>query len=369
MRADDSASAQDRPALSDLAGHLEQLALTASEVAYNRLTAYGFARRYVAGKVVADIGWEEVGFGSRLLAETTTSVVGLTGSEDAADLARAVYPAPNAEYRQADLPNLPYPEGQFDVVVAFGALENLEQPEDLVREARRVLKQDGVLLISVPDKRAFVDGRNPEGTGYRRGMYDVEFQELLGSHFGRVLVYRQGAVAGGLVFPISEELNVASIESAPHSSTNPRVGAKPPATRSVIAVCGDSEALGQQEPYLLLDRDRRVFDECEDRAEDVELLRGEVRQMQETEAQAFLDALRLRGTEIGYLRARIRNSDAQIHGLKNQIQGLKNQIRDMENSTTWRIFEPYRRLRARMDAAKKGRSPENPEGSGGDGPG
>ena len=40
-------------------------------------------------------------------------------------------------------------------------------------------------------------------------------------------------------------------------------------------------------PYLLLDRDRRIFDECEDRAEDVELLREEVERMQETEVQAF----------------------------------------------------------------------------------
>jgi SAM-dependent methyltransferase len=369
MRADDSAPDRDSAARTDLARHLEQLALTPSEGAYDRMAAYGFARRYVVGKVVADIGWEDVGFGSNLLAGTAKSVVGLTGSAEAADLARAVYPAPNAEYKRVELPELPYPEDHFDVVVAFGTVENLDRPEDLVQEARRVLKQDGVLVVSAPDKRGFVDGRNPEGTGYRRGMYAVEFQELLESYFGRVFMYRQGAVAGGFVFPVSDELNGTSVESASLSSANPRVAAEPPTVRSLLAVCGDTEALEREDPYLVLDRDRRVFDECEESAEDVELLRGEIRQMQETEAQAFLDALRLRGTEIGYLRARIRRSDAEIHGLKNQTQRLKNQIRDMENSTTWRIFEPYRRLRARMDAAKKGRAPETVQGSGGERPG
>lgn len=362
MRADDSALGQDRASLTDLARHLEQLARTAPEVAYERLTAYGFARRYVAGKVVADIGWEEVGFGSHLLAESASSVVGLTASDEAVDLARTVYPAPNAQYRKADLPELPYPEGHFDVVAAFGAIENLQQPEDLIGEARRVLKPDGMLLISAPDKRAFVEGRNPEGTGYRRGMYDVEFRELLESVFGRVLVYRQGAVAGGLVFPISEELNAASVENAALSSTNPRIITEPPATRSLLAVCGDAEVFERENPYLMLDRDRRVFDECAENAEDVDLLRGEIRQMQETEAQAFLDALRLRGTEIGYLRARVRRSEAQE-------RHMRNVVREMQNSATWRVFEPYRRLRAKMEAFSGRGTREGAEGNGGDRPG
>jgi SAM-dependent methyltransferase len=344
----------------DLTRNLEQLVPATSETAYDRLVGYGFARRYVAGKIVADIGWAEVGFGSRLLAETAESVAGLSSSTEAVDLARTAYPAPNAEYEKVDLLKLPYPEDHFDVVVAFGVLENLERPEDLVEESRRVLKQDGILITSAPDKLSLVDSYDPAGNGRRRGMYVAEFQELLEAHFGRVLVYQQGAVAGGSVFPVSGEVSGASVESTTLSLTSPYLSKEPPTTRSIMAVCTNAEAVRQEEPYLLLDRDRRVFDECEDRAEDVELLRGEIRQMQETEAQAFLDALRLRGTEIGYLRARIRDSDAQIHGLKNQIKGLKNQIRDMENSTTWRVFEPYRRLRARIAGAK---------GSGGGRPG
>jgi O-antigen biosynthesis protein len=352
MRAED-------PVPTELAQHLEHLARTAPEAAYDRLTAYGFARRYVAGKVVADVGFEEVGFGSRLLAETASSVVGLATSEEAVDLARALYPAPNAEYAKAGLPGLPYPEGCFDVVVALGTVEYLEQPEELVREARRVLKPDGVLLISAPDKRAFVEGRNPEGAGYRRGMYDVELRELLESRFGRVLMYRQGAVAGSLVLPVSEELDAASVESASAASANPRFVAEPPATGSLLAVCGDAEVFEREEPYLLLDRDRRVFDEHEESAEDVELLRAEIRQMQETEAQAFLDALRLRGTEIGYLRARVRRSEAQE-------RHMRNVVREMQNSATWRVFEPYRRLRAKVDAVRGRGTREGAEGNGGD---
>ena len=343
----------------DLTRYLEQLVPVTSETAYDRLAGYGFAQRYVAGKIVADIAWEEVGLGPHLLAETAESVMSLTNSTEAVELAGTARPAPNAKYRKVDLPDLPYPEDHFDVAVAFGVVENLERPEDLVREARRVLKQDGVFIISTPDKRALAERYNPGGTGRQRGMYAAEFQELLEAHFGRVLMYRQGAVAGGFIFPVSGEITGASVESTTLSLISPHLSKEPPTTRSVMAVCSNAEVLEQKQPYLLLDRDRRVFDECEDHAEDVELLRGEIRQMQETEAQAFLDALKLRGTEIGYLRARVRRSEGEA-------QRLKTHIHNMQNSMTWRIFEPYRRLRARMGAARK-RTPESTEGSGGDG--
>jgi len=349
----------------DLTRYLEQLVPATSETAYDLLTGYGFARRYVGGKIVADIGWQGVGYGSQLLAETAEAVAGLSSSTEAVDLARTAHFAENVEYKKVDLPELPYPEDHFDIVVALGVIENLEQPEDLVKEARRVLKQDGVLVISASDKLVLVEDDDPADSQRRRGMYVPEFRELLEQYFGGVLVYRQGAVAGGFVFPEAGKISGVSVESASLSASAPYVGAEPPTTHSVIAVCGDAEVLEREEPYLLLDRDRRVFDECEDRAEDVELLREEIRRMQETEVQAFYDALELRGTEIGYLRAQIRRSDAEIHGMKNQIQSMRKHIRDMENSTTWRIFEPYRRLRTRMDARKK-RPPESTEGSDGE---
>jgi hypothetical protein len=75
-------------------------------------------------------------------------------------------------------------------------------------------------------------------------------------------------------------------------SADPLLGAGAPAARSVLAVCSDRPLGRERGPYLLVDRDGAVFDESSDRAEDVWLLREEIRQMQETEAQAFLDALR-----------------------------------------------------------------------------
>jgi hypothetical protein len=139
-------------------------------------------------------------------------------------------------------------------------------------------------------------------------MYVPEFQGLLERHFGHVRLYRQGAVAGGLVFPVSGELTAAAgvpVESVRLSSSGPSLGGGPPTTRSVMAVCSESgEVPGQEEEegaYLLLDRDRRVFDECEERAEDVDLMLGEIQRMQETEIQAFLKAISAQQLPLGVL--------------------------------------------------------------------
>jgi hypothetical protein len=35
------------------------------------------------------------------------------------------------------------------------------------------------------------------------------------------------------------------------------------------------------------------------------------------------------------------------------IQAMRTRIHEMENSTTWRVFNPYRRLRARIDGLTK----------------
>jgi hypothetical protein len=123
-------------------------------------------------------------------------------------------------------------------------------------------------------------------------MHAEEFHELLGRHFRHVQIYRQGAAAGGFVFPTSGEVTGAAVESARFRPAEPLLGAGAPTTRSIMAVCSDLPLGREEGPYLLLDRDGGVFDESAERAEDVGLLRQEILQMQETEAQAFLDALR-----------------------------------------------------------------------------
>jgi 2-polyprenyl-3-methyl-5-hydroxy-6-metoxy-1,4-benzoquinol methylase len=300
----------------DLARYLEQSTFTTPEVAYNRAAGYRFAQRYVEGKPVADICWDEVGYGSRLLAETAESVAGLTNSSEAVDVASETYSASNVTYKKVNLPELPYSEDSFETVVAFGVVENLQDSGTLLREVKRVLKEEGTLVVSASDKQA-----HPE---HREGMYALQFWEALGQYFEHVHMYRQGAVTGSLILPDPEKLTDTLVESAAFPSTSPHFGVEPPPTHHLIAVCRDAEIPKEKQPYLLLDRNRCIIEEYRDRVEDVELLREEIKRMQETEVQAFQDALMVERSKTAQ-----RGETAQGGKTKSEIARLEAAEKDL----------------------------------------
>lgn len=317
----------------------QQIVPARAKVAYDRLVGYRFAQRYVEGKSVAVLGVEDLGYGTRLLAASADSVVGLTGSDQLLELAQTFYATPNVSYGKADFPMLPYGEESFDVVVALEVIETQSYPEDLLRSAKRVLKRDGLLVISTVDKHVYSNERNRRDASHKREMYVPEFRGLLEKHFGQVRLYQQGTVAGGYVSPVAKGSG-ANVESAPSSVSGPSFDTKLPTPHLVVAVCADVEIEGEDErPYVLLDSDRRVFEECDDYREDAELLRDEIRHMQRTEVQAFQEEARLRNTEIAYLRAQLERSRVRL-------QKLERYIDNIENSRGWQALGVYRRLRA-----------------------
>lgn len=263
-----------------------------AEEAYNLLTGYRFARRYVEGKKVADINWTEVGYGACILAEDAASVAGLTGDPESLESARNFYAKPNIHYGILDFSEFPYQAGHFDVIVAFRVLEHLERPRDFVAEARRVLKDDGLLIVSAANRKAFSGGE-----GRDRALYASELRKTLEQSFEHVEMYRQGVISGGVIVQDGEDLSGSTaIESARFALSSPAFGFGSPETNFLLAVCGGPKSPANSteqngRPYLLLDRDQRLLDENEDQREDVRMLRNEIRHMQETEVQSFRDAL------------------------------------------------------------------------------
>lgn len=68
------------------------------------------------------------------------------------DLDVARFKVPGIQCRQVDLNKpWPYPNEMFDCVVSIEAVEHLENPWHLVREAGRVLRPGGRLLVTTPN--------------------------------------------------------------------------------------------------------------------------------------------------------------------------------------------------------------------------
>jgi len=80
--------------------------------------------------------------------------VTLCGTDiSATRLARAASRVTASRFVAGDLLSLPWRDGSFDAVVCCEVLEHLPEPGAAVRELYRVVKEHGVLLVTVPDRQ------------------------------------------------------------------------------------------------------------------------------------------------------------------------------------------------------------------------
>jgi 2-polyprenyl-3-methyl-5-hydroxy-6-metoxy-1,4-benzoquinol methylase len=83
------------------------------------------------------------------------SFTGVDLSEKLINLAKIRFP--EQYWQQADAHKLPFEIKKFDVVCMLETLEHVDNPTELVKEAVRVIKKDGVLIVSVPNELKIED--------------------------------------------------------------------------------------------------------------------------------------------------------------------------------------------------------------------
>ncbi len=83
------------------------------------------------------------------------SFTGIDLSEKLINLAKVRFP--EQSWVSADAHKLPFEDKKFDVVCILETLEHINKPIDLVKEAVRVIKKDGVLIVSVPNELKIED--------------------------------------------------------------------------------------------------------------------------------------------------------------------------------------------------------------------
>lgn len=152
---------------------------------------YAFATRFAHGRQVLDCASGE-GFGAALLSRVARQVDAVDVSPQAIAHARQRYGGlPRLSFHEASALALPFPAAQFDLVVSFETLEHLTEHEQLVAEFARVLKPDGLLLISTPDKAIYSDKAGYRNEFHPRELYRPEFEALLARHFPATEIYGQ----------------------------------------------------------------------------------------------------------------------------------------------------------------------------------
>ena len=169
------------------------------EIWYEHYHRYAFARSLASGLEVLDLACGE-GYGSAILAQVAARVVGIDAAESAIDHARRRYRQLNLELRVGDATAVPLPDDSMDLVVSFETLEHLEPQEAMLDEFVRVLRDDGLLLISSPDKRTYSDERDYHNEFHVRELYRDQFEALLRERFPHVRLLGQKLAFQSLIW-------------------------------------------------------------------------------------------------------------------------------------------------------------------------
>jgi SAM-dependent methyltransferase len=149
------------------------------------LVRYRVAAQLAPSRRVLDAACGE-GYGTAMLAAASArSAVGVDLDEETIAHARSRYP--DAEFAAGDARRLPFADGSFDLVVSFETIEHVPDPEGVLDEFRRVLGDDGLLIVSTPNKHQYL----VENEFHQREFFHEEFVALLQARFDWVEVLLQ----------------------------------------------------------------------------------------------------------------------------------------------------------------------------------
>lgn len=99
-----------------------------------------------AGTRLLDVGCGP-GLAAHLAAQRGATVAGLDAAEASLEIARERTPA--GEFRLGEMEDLPWPDNTFDVVTGFNAFQYAANVTNALREARRVARPGGRVVMAV----------------------------------------------------------------------------------------------------------------------------------------------------------------------------------------------------------------------------
>lgn len=159
---------------------------------------YNAIRSIVQNKEVLDIACGE-GYGSQLISQVATRVIGVDISDEAVRHAEGKYERPNLSFKQGSASKIPLEAGSVDVVVSFETIEHHDLHEEMMLEIKRVLKPNGVLIMSSPDKINYNKTLSEPNKYHVKELDFSEFESLVNKHFAHADFYFQKLVYGSLL--------------------------------------------------------------------------------------------------------------------------------------------------------------------------
>jgi SAM-dependent methyltransferase len=198
----------------DLAFTGERYTTAASgEIRHEHYHRYLFALQFCRGKVVLDIACGE-GYGSALIGGVASQVTGVDIAGDAVRHAAASYRTDNVSFAVGECADIPLADASVDVVVSFETLEHVADQNKFLREIKRVLRPEGVLVISTPNTDVYKEILTEANPFHVKELNEAEFRSILGENFTDFRLFGQRSVVGSAIVPQITRLGEADAQQS-----------------------------------------------------------------------------------------------------------------------------------------------------------
>lgn len=192
------------------------------------LIRYEFVKKFVQEKKVLDIACGS-GYGAKILADAgAEKVIAVDINKEAIKSAKVNYFHKNIEYLEGSADNIKLESKSIDTAVSFETIEHLKNPEKYLNELSRIIKDNGMVIISTPNREIF-QAKNP--FHFKEYSKD-EFKNLLKKYFSYCVIFNQ-------------DNGIASYIKADNKSANGKIFITDNKNKPLyfIAICGKQEII------------------------------------------------------------------------------------------------------------------------------
>ena len=212
------------------------------EIRHEHYHRYLFALQFCRGKSVLDIACGE-GYGSALIGRVAAQVTGVDIASDAVRHAAESYGTDNVSFALGECADIPVADGSVDVVVSFETLEHVAEQSKFLREIKRVLRPEGILVLSTPNTDVYKEILTEPNPFHVKELDQTEFRSILGENFANFRLFGQRSVVGSAIAPQVKQLGKADaqqtfiVKDKGNISAAPGIGAP----MYFIAVASDAQ--------------------------------------------------------------------------------------------------------------------------------
>jgi SAM-dependent methyltransferase len=291
----------------------------------DQLARYQWATQFAAGRRVLDVGCG-LGYGCRILASAgAREVVGVDLAESVIEAAALEMPE-GVRLELGDARALAYPPGSFELVVCFDLIEQIEEAGAVIGQLVRVLSEEGLLVISVPERDVVGDVQSLKQLPHVRLLRQ---EACLGSAI---------VAESGLSDDVCESAQIRTIEPRDCRSPNwllvlaGRVSLPEPVP--LVGLTDRLDFYNRQAALEAAEEQGRVRDEF------VQKLTQDRKELQDR----LLEAEQRLATVTGLEQA---NSElgSELAARDRELHALERVLRDVTSSASWRLTKPLRALK------------------------